>query len=354
MALVIKIKIAVVGGGIFGITTAVSLAKNHSVDLYEQYDDILKAASGINQFRMHCGYHYPRSIDTTLSLIRAQSSFKEEYGEALIDDVDNYYCIAKKGSLTSREEYIEFCEKHNLEFTISELDLVKKEKIDICIKGVESLLDPVKLKEICWKRLKENNVNVLLNKKASMDRLGGYDYVIIAAYSNMNALLENYKFLQKDYQFELCEKLVLKLPDRFNKKSIVIMDGPFFCVDPYGRTGLFLMGNVVHAIHQTNIGKFPVIDKKFLPLLNKGIIKNPPITNFKLFMESAVEFIPEIMKAQHIGSMFTVRTVLPNMDYSDARPTIVEKIDNRVITTFSGKIPTCVDVANEVMRLINK
>ncbi|RZD44075.1 MAG: hypothetical protein CXT78_07170 [Thaumarchaeota archaeon] len=48
-------KIAVVGGGIFGVTTAIRLANNHDVDLYEKNSDILESASGINQYRLHRG-----------------------------------------------------------------------------------------------------------------------------------------------------------------------------------------------------------------------------------------------------------------------------------------------------------
>ena len=43
-------KIAIVGGGIFGVTAAIKLAqKNLSVDLFERNGDILQEASGIKQ-----------------------------------------------------------------------------------------------------------------------------------------------------------------------------------------------------------------------------------------------------------------------------------------------------------------
>ena len=38
--------------------------------------------------------------------------------------------------------------------------------------------------------------------------------------------------------------------------------------------------------------------------------------------------------------MFTIRTVLPYRDHDDSRPTIINQIDNKLITVFSGKIPT--------------
>ena len=76
-------KIAVIGGGIFGVTTAIKLANNHDVDLYEKNSDILQNASGINQYRLHRGYHYPRSKDTAFSSLQSEMLFKKEFSEAI-------------------------------------------------------------------------------------------------------------------------------------------------------------------------------------------------------------------------------------------------------------------------------
>ena len=56
---------AVVGGGIYGVTVATKLkVSGYDVHLYEAENDILNRASGINQYRIHRGYHYPRSMET--------------------------------------------------------------------------------------------------------------------------------------------------------------------------------------------------------------------------------------------------------------------------------------------------
>jgi hypothetical protein len=57
-------------------------------------------------------------------------------------------------------------------------------------------------------------------------------------------------------------------------------------------------------------------------------------------------------KIEHIGSMFTIRTVLPNRDKDDARPTLVENPTNKTFNLFSGKIGTCVSSAEEIMECI--
>ena len=157
---------------------------------------------------------------------------------------------------------------------------------------------------------------------------------------------------QRDYQYEICEKIFVELPGQFKNKSVLIMDGPFMSIDPVGRNDTFIIGDVVNTVHERYVGKSPKFDPRFLPLLDKGIIENPPITNKKLFLKSASNFFPDASNAKYIGSSFTIKTVLPNVDSYDERPTIIENSNDKIITVFSGKIPTCVDTANQVNLLI--
>lgn len=348
-------KIAIVGAGIFGTTVAIKLAKNgFNVDLFEKGPDILQAASGINQYRLHRGYHYPRSAETALSSKKAESSFRAEYSEALLNSDEHYYCIAKEKSKVSAKEFTDFCDKCELEYEEANLDFVNPDMIELIIKARESLIDPIFLKKIVWQKLKINNVNVILNKSFSSDEIDTYDFVVNCTYANLNHILKNISKSIENYQFELCEKPIFKLPEVFHKKSVVIMDGPFFCIDPYSDTDLHLMGNVVHALHRTNVGTFPEIPEEYKSLMNNGIIKNPPITNVKKFIEVAVTFMPEIEKAEHVGSMYTIRTVLPNVDHTDERPTLVKRINNKIINVFSGKIGNCVEASEEVLKLLRE
>lgn len=346
-------KIAVVGGGIFGCTIASNLSKEGiSVDLYEKNHSIISQASFTNQYRIHKGYHYPRSKETAYQSKKGTISFQKEYPESIVNgNIDHYYCISSIDSLVSSSQYIDFMDEVGLEYDISSLNVIKKDSVSLIVKVNELLFDPIILKNLCKKNLQKYNVNLFLNEEVNIQNLQKYDYVINSTYSNINSLLP--KKLHKDYQFELCEKPLVKLPKSYKNKSIVIMDGPFMCIDPYGDTGYHVMGNVVHAIHSTNVGKFPYVPKEYKNLLNKGIIKNPTITNIDKFILSAKTFFKDIEQLEHIGSMFTFRTVLPNRDKDDARPTIVDKITSKQLVVFSGKIPTCVEAYKKISSIIN-
>ena len=84
------------------------------------------------------------------------------------------------------------------------------------------------------------------------------------------------------------------------------------------------------------------------PFLNKGIINSPPITNFSKFVQSCRKFLNIEGDIEHIGSMFTVRTVLANHDHDDARPSLVKKHLDNIFSIYSGKISTAVNTANQI------
>ncbi len=347
-------KIGIIGGGIFGITIANRLAKSNKVEIFEKNDDILKAASDVNQCRVHRGYHYPRSDKTVKEVLESQDEFYEEYKEAIMRDTENYYCISHENSQTSADEYVKFCQRNNLEYSLSKLDIIDESNIDLCVKVKEYLFDHKKLKAICWKKLKANNVKVYLNKEVSEKIFEDYDQIIICTYADTNELLSKFPEKQLNAQFEICEKIFVKLPKSFHKKSVLIMDGPFMSIDPVGETDLFIIGDVVNTVLSSNNGIKPKIEKKFLDVLNKGLISNPPFTNFQSFIKSATKFMPEVIKAEHMGSSFCMKTVLSNVEKTDERPTMVRKINEKIISVFSGKIPTCVYAAKKVEEMVEK
>ena len=347
-------KIAVIGAGIFGVSISFTLAHDHTIDLYERNSDILMAASDINQCRVHRGYHYPRSNETVLELLDANTNFTNEFNDAIMSNTTIYYAIAKNDSLTTSTEYIEFCKRNNLEYDICQPSFLNNDLIDLCIKVDEHLFDHDKLKQICWNKLKSSNVNVLLNTEATQTIFDDYDLVIICTYGDWKHLVKDQTKLKQNFQFEVCEKVFVTLPENFTNTSLLIMDGPFMSIDPVGDTGMFIIGDVVHTVRQRSIGKSPVIDEKYLPFLNKGILTNCPVSNYQLFLDSAARFMPELENAKYVGSSFCIKTTLANVDSTDTRPTIIDQIDSKTITVFSGKIPTCIETALKIKELVFK
>jgi len=344
-------KALVVGGGVFGLTSAIELSNNgYLVDVKEKSNTIMGGASSINQYRLHKGYHYPRSKETAQECLDGLYSFKRKYQDCVVNgDITHMYSIASEDSLINGDEYKEFLDDMKLSYEERE----PMPNCDLTIVADEELFCPKKLTESLEKKIQSSYINVELNTEVIDLEYWKkeYDVVVIATYSDINQLLDDKKW----YQFELCEKPVVKLPKIFENTSIVIMDGPFMCLDPYGDE-YHVLGNVKHAIHMWNNGTEPFWDSEYTKYINKGLIKNPEpkLTKIDKFIESGVKYFgDEFADLEHIGSMYTFRAVLANRDHDDARPTLVNHEGDNVYTLFSGKIDTCVNAGRELMRTIN-
>jgi len=347
-------RIAVIGAGVFGCTAAIFLAKaGFKVDLYEKGEDICRAASGINQYRLHSGYHYPRSDETISSCKEATPLFEDEYSEAVMGTLNHYYAIAKHNSQTTGDEYIRVLDRHKLGYEIVKPKHINHEAVELVIKAQEKLFNPLKLKNILLKKLADSGVKLFLNREVQVDDMIDYDKVVVATYASFNSFFGTHHESQREYQFEVCEKIVITIPDQLKNISTVIMDGPFMSFDPLGETGSAVMGHVDHAIIKRSYGLEAEIPDVILPLLNRGVIKNPAITNVDKFLETGSYFMPALKQAKHEGSMFTIRTVLPRVDDTDTRPTIINSVDSRTVTIYSGKIGNSVKAAVDVVRLLS-
>lgn len=344
-------KIAVVGAGLFGVSTAVELAKTSDVTIFEKESDILRCASGINQYRLHRGYHYPRSSETAKAVQESLPSFLEVYGDAVLRNNTHYYCIAAEESATSAQEFLAFCEQHDLSYEIEDCNLVKKNSIDLCVKVDEHLIDPVRIYEICWRNLRKSGAEIRLNTCVREADLDDFDAIVVCAYAATNQVLSASQ-RQENYQFEICEKIVLRMPREYIGKSVVILDGPFMCIDPLGQNGEFVMGHVVHAIRETNVGKQAQVGRTLAPYLHREPMYLPSVSRYREFVKDAERFFRGIEKAEYVGSRFVIRTVFPNMDDTDGRPSVISEHDGRVYTVFSGKWVDCVRSAQLVAEMI--
>ena len=218
----------------------------------------MQSASAINQYRLHRGYHYPRSSDTARECLKGLKSFSRKYETSIInEDIEHFYGIAKKGSLVNGNEYLSFLKKINLEHEIVE----PIKNTEITIKAKENLFDPDKLKLSVNDKLFSSGANLKMSTTINKNDFEDFDYVLLATYARINELVDKPKV---KYQFEVVEKPVVRLSQNYQNKSIVIMDGPFMCLDPY-KDGLHVLGNVVHAIHSTYVGEqISFMDRSFV------------------------------------------------------------------------------------------
>lgn len=343
-------RIAVVGGGLFGCTAAIELAKaGHDVELFEARDRLFAGASSINHQRLHKGYHYPRAPETVQECRKGLSSFKQAYGAAVIQGDDTFYGVAKVGSKLSSAEYLAFCETQGLPYKI-EKPISKA--LSVMVRVKEARVDPLILRNLAMIQMAKLGVITYRSTRASVLMRDEYDQIVLAGYGASNELALEFGLDPIELQYEVVENPLIRLPEHYRDFSIVVMDGPFCSLAAYGNTGLHLLGHVECANHTTWVGTEPDVPGHLAGYINAGMIVEPDDSRLEEMIAASVDYLPFLDDAIHVGSLFTVRAVLPDQEETDSRPTLVDRLDPQVLRIFSGKIGTAVLAAREVSQLV--
>lgn len=341
---------AVVGGGLFGATGAIALAEaGWTVKLFERGPHILRGASAKNLLRLHSGYHYPRSPETGAESLAARNDFLSWFEEAVGPNVPHYYAIAREGSLTSPEAFVEHCNRLGLPWHLEESDLLRPNTTSICVRANEMVLDVQRLREACTARLASSGVQVFTDAVPSRSALDPFDLRVISAYGDNGSILNELGFQAKMFQLELCEVAKVRI-EQTVQQSLVVMDGPFISLTPIG-SDRFLLYHVDHSVHLRETTTHLAPSPRLREMCAAGPLATPPISNFESILHSAREFIDFPTDPVHLGSSFTVRPILPGVDGSDERPTIIDRLDEHTVSVLSGKLGTCVANAHEIVRL---
>ena len=106
------------------------------------------------------------------------------------------------------------------------------------------------------------------------------------------------------------------------------MDGPFMCFDPYSDTPYHVAGNVVHAIHSTNIGTEPIIPPAYKDYLNQGVIRNPKYTNASSFIDASSLFQIDNIQELYRSSSMLKQTLMSNSVFENKNELLINRFGN--------------------------
>lgn len=337
--------VAVVGAGIYGSTIAIKLAKSGiNVDLYDKIG-ILGGASSINQFRVHSGYHYPRSDETIEEVISSRSEFMEEYSQAIVGGIKNYYAMPHIGSRVTSEYYEDTMKRFGLQLDDVRLDWVDYSFISKTWLVDESIYCPKILKKLLQNEIESLNINFLRTvfHPSLEDR---YENVIYANYGIGNTA----KALFSNVKYQLAEKIKIYLPSTIQKVSLVVVDGPFTAFDPLGNSGFSQFGSAKYTNHwETNCYPFEV-PCEYSDLINTPQYIKTDLTNFPFMLDEAAHVTQLAKEAKYMGSKFTIRVVEDDPE-SDKRVLYVKKLDKNIYV-FSGKVVGAIKAAKIVQDMI--
>ncbi len=358
--------VAVIGCGIFGAEIALKASScGLSVTVYEAKADILTGASWNNQNRLHLGFHYPRDIETGLQSIRGFEAFNQKYVTSIESGFQNAYFISNEGSLTSAEEYLDFCERLGAPYKAISASIfpVKVLGADTGILCEEVVYDCGVLRELVRERLRLENINVVLGQRVSRIEKGGERFriefqnqspvfaeaVINCSYADINRLTEQLGNAVPEKLFEYTVIPIIRLD--IPKVGITIMDGPFMTLLPYGKSGHFLLYNVEHSVVSRQIAK--QLEPKWLAPDSAPFAGMDKSNYFRKMIEVCSAYVPILKNATLAGFLEGPRMVLASKEDTDARPSVITEYDENYFTVFSGKIDHCMWVAEEMyLRLV--
>ncbi len=356
-------RVAIIGGGIFGISCALELGEICDVTVYEQNSEIMRGGTYGNQYRHHYGYHYPRSPETVRQCQAAEKDFVGVWGAAIISDLPAYYAVASENSKVTAEQFLEFCEALKLPYekNYPSEDFLDRRHVDTCIKTKEPVYDYSLLRKLAndiilsnthiqiklnnavvgCKFDESNGTKLISTKTAGQVSHESFDFVVNATYANYNVFCNWLGFATIPLELRLKELIVVELP-RPQFIAVTVMDGPFVTLVPIGKGGRYTLGDVTRSIHGKEISTSG-------PKWSKADIAGR-VSRFPEMQENDPFFIPIIKDAKYVQSIFGVLPARPNSNATDERITSVTDHGRGCWSVLEGKIITCVTAAKTIKR----
>lgn len=347
-------KIAIIGAGIYGsyISDMLSENKKISVDIFEKNTKILNSIAKKNQYRLHKGYHYPRSLETISQTINGYKIFKKKFKKFLYFPKKNYYLIHNESHINF-ENYTKIYSSFNLKYKkVSNKNYSKyifSDQIEGCVNTEEGVILIDKLIPYLKKKLlkkvkiyKGIEIDRIDNKRgiiySNNTNLGHYDYIINTTYENPNLGLIKKKFQIK---YELTGMVKIKKPFK-EQLGLTIMDGKYCSIYPQNRDESTISSVKYTPIFKSN--SFIKIKDK-IKKLNKTKVKNNIINHASKY----IKFKNKNLKSKLILS----HKVKLEKDYNDERTSSII-FENKLISILCGKIDAVPVIYEQIKKVINK
>lgn len=362
----------IIGAGLYGLYSALSCAKRGQNVIVLECDPMLfSRATYINQARVHQGYHYPRSISTAMKSAGYFERFNKDFAFCINKEFDQIYATSSEYSWSNGKQFKDFCKAANI--PCEELhpgNYFKNGMCDGVFRTREYTYDAMILKDYYLEELAKFPKSVRI--KYGVDITGikkdtdiyiinaadgtsyGSGFILNATYAGTNQILAIAGFEKFGIKYELCEIILCNVNDRLKDIGFTVMDGPFFSIMPFGKTGYHSLTSVTFTPHTTSYDEVPVFDcqKKSrghcstFRLGNCNDCPAKPVTAFPYMAHLARKYMLDDYGFEYEKSLFSMKPVLMSSEIDDSRPTVIRKYSERptFVSVLSGKINTVYDL----------
>lgn len=361
----------VIGAGLYGLYAALFCAKRgEHVLVLEREEDAFCRATYINQARVHMGYHYPRSISTALKSKGYFERFVRDYSFCIADEFLQVYATAADFSWTDKKRFEKFCRDAEIPCDAVSPDTYFNAGLcDGAYVTKEYAYDAMLLKEYLLTEINlHTNVEICFHTEvtgiARGDDLyrvttgneGSFEtpFLLNATYAGCNEMIELAGCEPLQIKYELCEIILCEAEQPLQNLGITVMDGPFFSIMPFGKTGLHSLTSVTFTPHRVSYDPFPTFEcqknsgGKCRPesLFNCNLCDAKPKTAYPYMEKLAKKFLLSKFGFFYKESLFSMKPILTASEIDDSRPTVVRKHSRSpsFVSVLSGKINTVYDL----------
>ena len=353
-----KYDFIVIGGGFFGLCLALTLRSlSQRVLILEAGDAVMTQASQNNQARIHSGFHYPRSFMTATSSARLYKRFVADFPEAVFDDFQMIYAIAKRNSKVNVNRFQTMFEM--MDAPIEPVRAAYKHLFDpkyiadafecyepafdysILKKGLLARLDAAGVDVVFGhevERVEQTTTGLTLHcaNNARFDTHAAFN----VTYAQINTVLKNSDMDLLPLKHEHTEICLVEPPTALKHLGFTVMDGPFFSMMPYPARGRHSLTHVRYTPHQNWVdekdGSSPYEIYKTLPKASR----------WRHMVSDAAKYLPSIRDVTYDSSMFVVKTVMTKNERDDGRPIVFHQHTKgpHFFSVMGGKIDNIYDL----------
>lgn len=361
----------IIGAGIYGLYAALFCCQRGQHVLVLECDrTAFGRATYVNQARVHQGYHYPRSMSTAMKSAGYFERFNRDFAFCINKEFDKIYATSRQFSWTDGPQFKEFCRAAHI--PCEELHperFFRKGMCDGAFRTREFTYDAMLLKAYYLEKLSafpsfeiQYGISIAAIEKET-DRYvirirDGREYkagfVLNATYAGANQVLETAGYEKFAIKYELCEIILCEANEKLRQFGFTVMDGPFFSIMPFGKTGLHSLTSVTFTPHTTSYEKLPVFSCQrrsggycsARKLGNCTDCPARPDTAFPYMASLARKYLREEYEFAYRESLFSMKPILMSSEIDDSRPTVIRIYSRKpaFVGVLSGKINTVYDL----------
>lgn len=361
----------IIGAGLYGIYAAHRCAaKGQSVLVIERDDAPFARATYINQARVHMGYHYPRSYATAIKSAHYFQRFMQDYGDCVLTDFDQVYATSSHFSWTNAAEFRRFCKAAEIRcddvspdkyFQNNMCDgafLTEEYTYDAKLLGKRLLAElaqmptaEIRCRTLPQKIQKDDAAYTLTLSDGQQVQT---PFLLNATYASVNQIQAMLGLEPFRIKYELCEIILCTVSPALKDTGITVMDGPFFSIMPFGKTGLHSLTSVTFTPHVTSYDALPTFacqqhaQSECTPqsLANCNNCPAKPQSAWPFMSTLARKYLRPEYGFAYKESLFSMKPILKASEIDDSRPTLVRMQTQQptYVSVLSGKINTVYDL----------